>query len=176
MGIISATGRQSTGLSTYEDYIQTDAAINQGNSGGALIDTEGNLIGINTAIYSANQSQGIGFAIPWSTANRVMHDLIHHGKVLRGWLGIEVIEIKNSNDYPQLLITKIIKSSPAAIFGLQKDDIILAINDTKIINAQNALQRIGRMRPGKTVKITILRNGDRPQTINIIMGTKPDTN
>ena len=171
MGIISATGRNSLGLSDYEDYIQTDAAINQGNSGGALVDAQGFLIGINTATFSS--SEGIGFAIPWSTANRVMHDLARYGKALRGWLGIEVIQTIANNSAPQLLITNVTTNSPAQNYGLRKGDIILAINNQNILGAKNAMQRIGRTRPGDIVKVQFVREGNKKTEVDIKMGIKP---
>src|SRR5690606_22090292 len=131
---ISATGRNQLGLNTYEDFIQTDAAINPGNSGGALIDARGNLIGINTAIFSrSGGSQGIGFAIPTKLAQEVMEAIIAHGQVIRGWLGLEVqpltAELAESiglqSGQAGIIVAGIYRDSPALRAGLQPGDVIL---------------------------------------------------
>ena len=131
MGIISATGRNQLGLNTYEDFIQTDAAINPGNSGGALVDAKGNLLGINTAIFSrSGGSQGIGFAIPVKLALDVMRSIVEHGQVVRGWLGLEVQaltpELSESFgllDSPGILVAGVYRDGPAAKAGLQPGDV-----------------------------------------------------
>ena len=135
MGIISATGRNQLGLNTYEDFIQTDAAINPGNSGGALVDAQGNLLGINTAIFSrSGGSQGIGFAIPVKLAMDVMRSIVEKGQVVRGWLGLEVqaltpelAESFGLLDSPGILVAGVYREGPAAKAGLQPGDIILKI-------------------------------------------------
>lgn len=167
MGIISATGRNSVGLNTYEDFIQTDAAINPGNSGGALIDAYGNLIGINTAIFSkSGGSQGIGFAIPSNLTKQVMLDLIQHGRVIRGWLGIEIQELTPDlaesfglNRMQGLIIAGVFRNGPAHLAGLQPGDIMLSINDQAITDGRKSMTDIARLRPGAQVDVNVLRDG-----------------
>lgn len=167
MGIISATGRNSVGLNTYEDFIQTDAAINPGNSGGALIDAFGNLIGINTAIFSkSGGSQGIGFAIPSDLTKQVMQDLIQHGRVVRGWLGIEIQELTPSlaesfglKKLQGLIIAGVFRNGPAHIAGLQPGDVMLTINDNPILDGRKSMTQIARLRPGQVVTVKVLREG-----------------
>ena len=142
-GIISALGRNHLGISTFENFIQTDASINPGNSGGALIDAEGNLVGINSAIYSRNGgSMGIGFAIPVSIAKKVMEQIIRQGSVTRGWIGIEAQDITAElaesfklRSTQGSLIAGIIKSSPAEQAGLKAGDVLLEINGLKVTKA-----------------------------------------
>lgn len=180
MGIISATGRHSLGINTYEDFIQTDAAINPGNSGGALIDAYGNLIGINTAIFSkSGGSQGIGFAIPSNLTKQVMKDLIKHGRVVRGWLGIEIQELtpKLAESFgletmQGLIIAGVFRNGPAHIAGLQPGDIMLSINDRSIINGRKSMTEIARFRPNETITLQILREG-KELTINAKIGERP---
>lgn len=169
MGIISATGRNSLGLNTYEDFIQTDAAINPGNSGGALIDAFGNLIGINTVIYTkSGGSQGIGFAIPSNLTKQVMQDLIQHGRVIRGWLGIEVQELTpqlaesfGMADTRGLIIAGIFSQSPAHIAGMQPGDIMVAINKQPIRDRRSSMDLIAKYKPGEEVLIEVIRNNQR---------------
>lgn len=169
MGIISATGRNRLGLSTYEDFIQTDAAINPGNSGGALIDIHGNLVGISSALFSkSGGSQGIGFAIPSDLTKQVMQDLIKQGRVIRGWLGIEarvipagVAESFGLSKTESLIIAGIYRNSPAHKAGLQPGDAILSIDNHKITDGIKSMNRIAHYKPGKTVAITVLRNNEK---------------
>ncbi|WP_286237318.1 Do family serine endopeptidase [Neptuniibacter halophilus] len=180
MGIISATGRNSVGLNTYEDFIQTDAAINPGNSGGALVDAYGNLIGINTAIFSkSGGSQGIGFAIPSDLTRQVMEDLIRHGRVIRGWLGIEIQELTprlaesfGLNKMQGLIIAGVFRDGPAHRAGLQPGDIMLAINDQAIMDGRKSMSQIARYRPGETVQVSVLRDG-RELTFPTQIGERP---
>ncbi len=182
MGIISATGRNRLGLSTYEDFIQTDAAINPGNSGGALIDAHGNLIGINTAIFSkSGGSQGIGFAIPSSLARQVMQDLISHGRVVRGWLGIEIQELTprlaesfGVGDRTGLIIAGIFRNGPAHQAGLQPGDVLLQIAGEPVSSSRKAMNRIARFKPGEKVELGILRNGHE-MSLNATIGERPQT-
>lgn len=182
MGIISATGRHSLGINTYEDFIQTDAAINPGNSGGALIDAFGNLIGINTAIFSkSGGSQGIGFAIPSNLTKQVMQDLIKHGRVVRGWLGIEIQELTPSlaesfklEKMQGLIIAGVFRNGPAHIAGLQPGDIMLSINERPIIDGRKSMTEIARFRPNETIKLTILRQGEQ-LSIDAKIGERPRT-
>ena len=181
MGIVSATGRNGLGLNTYEDFLQTDAAINPGNSGGALVDAIGNLVGINTAIFSkSGGSQGIGFAIPSSLAKKVMTDLIEHGRVIRGWLGIEIQELTprlaesfGLEDVNGLIIAGIYKDAPSHQAGLQPGDIMLTI-DGKPVEGRKSMIEIADVKPGTKLPIEFIRNGKRYNT-NIIVGERPLT-
>jgi serine protease DegS len=167
MGIVSATGRNKLGINTFENFIQTDAAINPGNSGGALIDAEGNLVGINTAIFSrSGGNQGIGFAIPTSLAQNVMKEIIEHGRPLRGWLGIEAqmitpqiaraLELK---DTAGVIVVGVVRGGPAHSAGLQPGDVLVAIDGRKITEARDALLNISGHKPGSRVRMEILREG-----------------
>ncbi len=166
MGIVSATGRTKLGINTFENFIQTDAAINPGNSGGALIDANGNLIGINTAIFSrSGGSQGIGFAIPVSLAQNVLQDIIEHGRALRGWLGIEARAITPELarslellDTRGVLVVGVLRDGPAHQAGLQPGDVILTIDDKTIAEASDALLAISSRKPGSRIKLHIARN------------------
>lgn len=166
MGIVSATGRTKLGINTFENFIQTDAAINPGNSGGALIDANGNLVGINTAIYSrSGGSQGIGFAIPVSLAQNVLQDIIQHGRALRGWLGFEARAITPELarslgllDTRGILVVGILRDGPAHQAGLQPGDVILTIDDKTIAEAGDALLAISSRKPGSRIKLHITRN------------------
>lgn len=168
MGIISATGRNQLGLNTYEDFIQTDAAINPGNSGGALVDAHGNLIGINTAIFSkSGGSQGIGFAIPVKLAREVMKAIIEHGQVIRGWLGIEVQpltpELAESFDLQGragILVAGIYRGGPAQKAGLQPGDLILRIDGEPAVDGRRSMNQVARTQPGEQVVIEVLRAGE----------------
>jgi serine protease DegS len=162
MGIVSATGRSRIGLNTFEDFIQTDAAINPGNSGGALINPYGELIGINTAVYSdAGGSQGIGFAIPATLAERVMEEIIDHGYVVRGWLGIEVQAFTGAQGDRPVLVTvvNVLPETPAEGAGLLAGDVLTGINGTPVYDPQGALNAIARVAPGKQVTLAIERGG-----------------
>jgi len=180
MGIISATGRNSLGINTYEDFIQTDAAINPGNSGGALIDAYGNLIGINTAIFSkSGGSQGIGFAIPSDLSTKVMRDLIEYGRVIRGWLGIEIQEMTpglaesfNMNQMQGLIIAGIFRDGPAHQAGIQPGDIMVAVNGQPIADGRSSMNRIARFAPGTMITISLLRNGN-PVELKVTIGERP---
>jgi serine protease DegS len=180
MGIISATGRNSLGLNTYEDFIQTDAAINPGNSGGALIDAYGNLIGINSAIFSkSGGSQGIGFAIPSNLARQVMQDLIEHKRVIRGWIGVEVQELTprlaesfGLENAQGLIVAGIFRNGPAHLAGLQPGDIMTAINGDPISNSRASMSRIATFKPGQSASIDLLRNGVAMQ-LEVQIGERP---
>jgi len=185
MGIISATGRkqvipQRNGV-LYQDFIQTDASINQGNSGGALVDAEGRLIGINTAIFSrTGENLGIGFAVPIKMARNVMEQLIESGKVSRGYIGVNIDEV--SKDLAEsfgldsdrgALITKIEEGSPADKAGLQHGDIILKIGDTEILTVSDLLLSVSQETPGSAVDVVISRNGEE-QTVSVNLTERPD--
>ena len=180
MGIISATGRNQLGLNTYEDFIQTDAAINPGNSGGALVDAHGNLIGINTAIFSkSGGSQGIGFAIPVKLAREVMKAIIEHGQVIRGWLGIEVqpltpelAESFNLQGRAGILVAGIYRGGPAQKAGLQPGDLIMRIGDEDAVDGRRSMNQVARAKPGDDISIEVLRNGE-PLTLTAEIGVRP---
>lgn len=167
MGIVSATGRTRVGISMFENFIQTDAAINVGNSGGALVDARGRLIGINTAIFSkTGGSIGIGFAIPMTMAQAVFEDIIEHGRPLRGWLGISgqavTPEIADALDLPKMMgvvVVGVLRDGPADRAGLKPGDVILAIDGQRITEPRDALMGIASRRPGAKIQITVLRDG-----------------
>ena len=166
-GIVSATGRNMLGINTFENFIQTDAAINPGNSGGALITADGNLIGINTAIFSrTGGSQGIGFAIPIDLARDVMQQIIEHGEVIRGWLGVAIQDITPDlarsfglESLDGVIISNIIRNGPADEAGLMRGDVITHVNTQAVKDVRAALTLISQARPGTSVKISGIRQG-----------------
>jgi Do/DeqQ family serine protease len=171
-GIISSENRKRLGLSTYEDFLQTDAAINPGNSGGALVNVQGELIGINTVIFSeTGGSQGIGFAIPVDLALFVIKQLIEKGTVVRGWLGIQIESVKAAN-VPGGQVAGIINGSPAAQAGLRAGDIIQRIDQKEIKNAEDLLYVIAQLTPGQTVTLEGLRQ-NRPSQWQVRIGRRP---
>lgn len=179
-GIISALGRNHLGISTFENFIQTDASINPGNSGGALIDADGNLVGINSAIYSRNGgSMGIGFAIPVSIAKQVMEQIVRQGSVTRGWIGIEAQDItldlaesfKLKN--PQgALIAGILKNSPAERAGLKAGDVLVEINGLQVADSSNMLGLISELKPNKQAILKVIRN-QKEINVPILIGRRP---
>lgn len=179
-GIVSATGRSQLGLNTYEDFIQTDAAINQGNSGGALIDAYGRLIGINTAIFSqSGGSQGIGFAIPAPLALNVMEQIIEQGRVIRGWLGVEVQpltdELAESFGLIQtkgIVVSGLYRNGPAWNAGLRPGDVIMSIDGESATSGRQAMNLVARTRPGQQVSLEVLRDG-QPMTFTAEVSTRP---
>lgn len=179
-GIISGLGRNSLGINTFENFIQTDAAINPGNSGGALINAYGELIGINTAIFSqSGGSQGIGFAIPVNLAKDVLKQIIEKGHVVRGWLGVKIQDIS-----PQLaesfglestdgvVIANIVLNGPADKAGLDRGDVITHINEKKVRDFRETLDQISTHQPGDKVTISIIRNG-KPITKQATVAERP---
>ncbi len=180
MGIIGALGRSHVGINTYENFIQTDAAINPGNSGGALTDTSGNLIGINTAIYSrTGGSLGIGFAIPVSAARQIMEQIIETGGVIRGWLGVsmqditpELAESFGLKKIGGALIAGVLKNGPADEAGIKPGDILIAVNGKTVINSSEMLNMVASLAPGKSATLTVLRNGTE-QDIQVLVGKRP---
>lgn len=167
MGIVSATGRANVGIADYEDFIQTDAAINPGNSGGALVNVRGELVGINTAIFSTTGGyQGIGFAIPSNMAKVVMEQLIKHKKVIRGWLGVSIQELSPDmkkhfglKEDRGVLINQIFENSPAEKAGLKEEDIILQYNGKDITDPTQLRNLVASTPPGKDVELKVFRNG-----------------
>jgi serine protease DegQ len=180
MGIVSALKRDHLGINTFENFIQTDAAINPGNSGGALVDGNGNLIGINSAIYSPNGgSLGIGFAISASTAKKTMEQIIQHGSVTRGWVGAGVQELTPElaesfklGDTKGVLITEVIHDSPAEHAGVKAGDILIAIDDKAIDDSSSMLDTVANLPPGKMVMIKLLRNG-ATMNMQVKIGKRP---
>jgi serine protease DegS len=167
-GIVSATGRGQLGVATFENFIQTDAPINVGNSGGALINANGELIGINTAVLAKNLGvEGIGFAIPVDLARGVMKEILEKGRVVRGWIGIvpaDIDEIEARRfKLPQagVVVAKLYVGSPAAVVGMEPRDIILTVNGVKVGSAQDTLTRIANAKPGTKVRITGVRGTER---------------
>lgn len=176
MGIVSAVGRSNVGIAEYEDFIQTDAAINPGNSGGALVNIHGELIGINTAIFSTSGGyMGIGFAIPSDMAKTIMQSIIEHGKVVRGWLGVQIqnitddlakhFDIKEDNG---ALVTNILSGTPAEKAGLKRGDIIVAYDGKTILDTTDLRNKVAATLPGTEIKVKVVREGketDIPVTI-----------
>lgn len=178
-GIVSALSRQNN-LSAFVDFIQTDAAVNPGNSGGALINVYGELIGINTAIYTKDRGfQGISFAIPVNKAKEVMLELVQHGQVIRGWLGIEpqplTTALANALNLPNvngLLVTGIFKDGPAHTAGVLPGDIITHLNGAPIDDPKVAMNFISAMKPGEQVTIRVIRQKE-PLDILATIGSRP---
>ena len=168
-GIISALGRNKLNINTFENFIQTDAAINPGNSGGALVNSKGELIGINTAIYSQSGGNvGIGFAIPSSTVEFVLNSILANGKVTRGFLGVQPTSISNyiaqSLNLPNsngAYISKLITDGPADKAGLLPGDIVLKIDKNTIVDKEDLLETIAKIRPGTNISVEILRKGEK---------------
>lgn len=182
-GIVSATGRHGLQINTYEKYIQTDAAINKGNSGGALVNAYGQLIGINSGLYSkTGGSNGIGFAIPVDIASYVFQNIVEHGKVVRGWLGISAEEITpsvaeafNLNGLRGLVLTNIEVNGPAAKAGLQIGDIITHIDETSVGNGNIGMHKIAQTKPGTKINIRAVRKG-ASQSFLVEIGLRPNKN
>ena len=180
MGIVSATGRDRIGLNTFENFIQTDAAINPGNSGGALINARGELIGINTAIFSQTVgAQGIGFAIPISLALDIMQQIIEFGEVTRGWLGVEGTEINaraalatGDPGIKGALIVGVFIDSPADMAGIRAGDIVTAVDTRPVLGIRDLLDKITLHKPGELVRVTIYR-GPEKLTLDMKVTQRP---
>jgi serine protease DegQ len=180
MGIVSALKRNHLGLNTFENFIQTDAAINPGNSGGALADVNGNLIGINSAIYSPNGgSLGIGFAIPVSTAKKIMEQIIQNGSVTRGWIGVavqdltpELAESFKLKETQGVLISEIVRGSPADKAGVKAGDILTSVADKTLSDSGTMLETISALPPGKVVMLKLLRN-QAEVAVQVKVGKRP---
>jgi Do/DeqQ family serine protease len=181
-GIVSALGRNQLGINTFENFIQTDAAINPGNSGGALVDSRGNLVGINSAIYSrSGGSLGIGFAIPVSTARQVMESLIQDGQVTRGWIGVEprdltpeMAETFNLPVKEGVLITGVLHNGPAAQGGIRPGDVVVMVGGHKVANTSQLLNTVAALKPGALSVVQIQRGGDI-LTLNVVVAKRPRT-
>jgi len=180
MGIVSALGRNHLGINTFENFIQTDAAINPGNSGGALVDVNGNLLGINTAIYSrSGGSLGIGFAIPVSTARSVLESIITTGSVTRGWIGVEpqdvTPEIAESFGLEQksgAIVAGVLKNGPADRAGIKPGDILVSVNGQDITDTTRLLNLIAQIKPGSNAKIHLVRK-NREMDLEVMIGRRP---
>lgn len=182
-GIVSALGRNQLGINTFENFIQTDAAINPGNSGGALVDGNGNLLGINTAIYSrSGGSMGIGFAIPVSTAKQVLEGIVAEGQVTRGWIGVEPQELNaelveafklkpEAAKAGGVIITGVLQNGPAAQSGIRPGDVILAVNGQPVGNVSQLLTAVAALKPGTSAPLKVLRS-DGPVDIAVTPGKR----
>jgi serine peptidase DegS len=180
-GIVSATSRQQLGIAPLEDFIQTDAPINFGNSGGALVDSSGALIGINTAIVAKSLGvEGIGFAIPVNMVRGVLSDIIQHGRVIRGWIGIVPEDVSEEQAarlglaQGGVVIANMYVGSPGQQAGLQPGDLLLAIGGDTLISAQDALARIANAKPGSALAIRVLR-GKRTLDVKAHVSERPRT-
>ena len=179
-GIVSALGRSGLHINTFENFIQTDAAINPGNSGGALVDARGNLVGINTAIYSrSGGSMGIGFAIPVSTAKMVMEQIIRSGTVTRGWIGVEVQEITPAlaesfklPDARGAIIAGVLRDGPADKAGVKPGDVLTVIGGAPVSDPQNMLNLVAALQPGSAVKLKIRRQAQALE-LSVMVGRRP---
>jgi len=180
-GIVSATGRGQLGVATFENFIQTDAAINEGNSGGALVDASGELVGINTAVLAKNASaagvEGIGFAIPVNLARGVMQEILDHGRVIRGWIGIVPEDVADEQAQQLglarggIVVANLYVGSPAAAAGVRPGDLVLAIDGKGAKSAQDALGQIASRRPGAQLRLKLLR-AQSELDVNIEVGER----
>ncbi len=173
MGIVSALGRSGLGITDYESFIQTDAAINPGNSGGALVNMKGELIGINTAIFSkTGGSVGIGFAIPTNVVMIIKKSIDKYGKVVRGWLGVTVEEVTPDNAKGVTrgaFVSDVLKASPAEKAGIRKGDVIIAIDGDRVQNTAAMRFQISEVMPGNTIKVKVLRDG-KEKVLSVVAG------
>ncbi len=180
LGIVSATGRNQLGITDFENFIQTDAAINPGNSGGALINALGEVVGINTAIFSeSGGSHGIGFAIPIQLASQVMQQIVEHGHVIRGWLGITgqdltpiLAESMGIEYRPGVLVSGLLEGGPADKAGLRPGDLITGIDRRQISGSPEMLELIAAKPPGSPMTVTLLRDGGEITQVAIV-GERP---
>ncbi|MHB8881878.1 MAG: DegQ family serine endoprotease [Thermodesulfovibrionales bacterium] len=180
MGIVSAIGRANVGIADYEDFIQTDAAINPGNSGGAMVNVRGELVGINTAIYSTSGGyQGIGFAIPSNMIKTIMDSLVRKGKVVRGWLGVSMQKITPElskqfgvKDEAGVLISDTVENSPAEKAGLRRGDIIIEYDGRRVDELYQIRNMVAGSAPGEEHALKVLREG-KPLVVRIIIGELP---
>nr|WP_154129511.1 MULTISPECIES: trypsin-like peptidase domain-containing protein [Acinetobacter] len=168
-GIISATGRSDLGINTYEDFIQTDAAINPGNSGGALIDVAGNLIGVNTAIFSqSGGSLGIGFAIPAKICQQILNSILKDGRVIRGWMGISLVPPTQADvlqpRQPGVVVADVLKKGPAAEAGIKVGDRIVKVNNEDITSTSHLINYVALQAPNTDIQVEVIRG---EQTVNL---------
>ena len=177
VGIVSATARTRVGVTTYENFIQTDASINPGNSGGPLLNLDGKVIGINTAIVAAGQ--GIGFSIPINEAKVVMGQLIAKGRVVRGWLGIAIQDVNDElaasfgvREREGVLVADVMKGGPAEVAGLRPGDVIIELNGAKIREVPDLQRRVANVAPGQTVAVGVVRDR-KPQRLSVRVGEMP---
>ena len=180
-GIVSAMGRDHVGINTFENFIQTDAAINPGNSGGALIDTRGNLIGINTAIFSNNGgSMGIGFAIPINLVKQVMESIIQSGSVTRGWIGVEpqnaspelAESLGLSKDTRGVLLSGVLDQGSGDRGGLKPGDVLLSVNSEKVYDVRSLLNLIAQEKPGDEINLKVIRK-NKDLDLKVRVGKRP---
>jgi Do/DeqQ family serine protease len=179
-GIVSALGRNQLGINTFENFIQTDAAINPGNSGGALVDASGNLLGINTAIYSrSGGNMGIGFAIPVATAQQVLESIVRDGQVTRGWIGVEpndltaeLAETFGVKAAEGVIITGVLQNGPAAQAGIRPGDVITRVGEQPVRNVSELLTRVAALKPGQAAPFAVQRQNQSLE-INITPGVRP---
>ncbi len=180
MGIVSAVGRANVGIAEYEDFIQTDAAINPGNSGGAMVNVRGELVGINTAIFSTSGGyQGIGFAVPSNMAKAVMESLVKNGKVIRGWLGVTVQGITpelskqfNLKEEKGVLVGDVIEGGPAEEAGIERGDVIIEYDGKKIDEPYQLRNMVANTTPGKEVELKIIKES-KTETKKVTIGEPP---
>ena len=176
-GIISATGRSDLGINTYEDFVQTDAAINPGNSGGALIDVAGNLIGVNTAIFSqSGGSLGIGFAIPAQICQQVLNSILKDGRVVRGWLGISLIPNTLDEDVLAskpvgVIVADVLRDGPADAAGVKRGDKIIQVNNEQISSASHLINYVALQAPASVIDVVVERDG-KQQTLQVKVGER----
>ena len=176
-GIISATGRSDLGINTYEDFVQTDAAINPGNSGGALIDVAGNLIGVNTAIFSqSGGSLGIGFAIPAQVCQQVLNSILKDGRVVRGWLGISLIPNTLDEDVLAskpvgVIVADVLRDGPADAAGVKRGDKIIQVNNEQISSASQLINYVALQAPASVIDVVVERDG-KQQTLQVKVGER----
>ncbi len=186
-GIVSAMGRNQLGINTFENFIQTDAAINPGNSGGALVDVNGNLAGINTAIYSrSGGNMGIGFAIPVATAQMVLEGIVKDGQVTRGWIGVEPNQLSpelaetfglkapaaNGKGLQGVIITGVLQNGPAAQSGIRPGDVITGVSGQPVTTVADLLSRVAALKPGTATKFSVLRKDEKIE-LDVTPGTRP---
>ncbi|MBF0328790.1 MAG: PDZ domain-containing protein, partial [Nitrospirae bacterium] len=179
-GIVSATGRANVGIADYEDFIQTDAPINPGNSGGALVNVKGELVGINTAIFSTSGGyQGIGFAIPSNMANTVMETLVKKGKIIRGWLGVSIQPVTGElakqfglKDEKGALVGDVVDESPAEKAGIQRGDVVIEYDGKEVAEPSTLRTMVANTSPGKEIVLKLLRDG-KQHTVKVKVSELP---
>lgn len=182
VGVVSAVGRSKVGIADYEDFIQTDAAINPGNSGGALVNIKGELVGVNTAMFSTSGGyMGIGFAIPTNMADSIMKSIIKYGKVIRGWIGVTIQEVSPDlaehfglKEAKGALVTDVSKDSPAEKAGLQRGDLIIEFNGAQVDDTTLLRNMAAAASPGSTVDIKVIRD-NRKKTLKVKLGEFPES-